>query len=80
MNITQSAFDKPCPHCGKSLEKRLRQQAFETGYGYPEHGSFLCPECEGEIEFTFEWGVVWSEINAVPLLQLPEIVQEKENS
>lgn len=65
MNITQSVFEKRCPHCGATIEKQLKTQAFETGYGYREHGVFMCNFCEGDIEFRFEWGVVWSEIKAV---------------
>lgn len=57
-----SVFDKSCPHCGQSLQKQLRQQAFETGYGFPESGEFVCNNCEGEIEFEFEWGVTWSKV------------------
>jgi hypothetical protein len=65
MNITPSVFEKKCPHCGAPIEKQLKQQAFETGYGYREHGVFMCNFCEGDIEFRFEWGVIWSEITAV---------------
>jgi hypothetical protein len=65
MNITLEVFDKKCPHCGATIEKQLKTQAFETGYGYREHGVFMCNFCEGDIEFRFEWGVVWSEITKV---------------
>lgn len=65
MNITPSVFEKKCPHCGAPIEKQLKQQALETGYGYREHGVFSCNFCEGDIDFRFEWGVVWSEITSV---------------
>jgi hypothetical protein len=71
MNITPEVFDKKCPHCGVTIEKQLKIQAFETGYGYREHGVFMCNFCEGDIEFRFEWGVVWSEITKVEE-QLPD--------